>query len=158
MGNNKMGMFIVISLFSSAIAIAAAYFIGSPVELQFWEKGIKIAEWKSIYLKVVGINGLLVAISSIIWVVYNNISERYTSAGERSFRSVWIMLLMLSVVECIAVPFGLTISGYIPHICVANIGISFVLFMLAFYITTVFGTRSDNSEDPICPDSWRTRL
>lgn len=138
--SSKMIMFVVISLAVMAISIGLVYFLGGVVEEHFWVKGIKVEEWQSLYLKVVGITGGLVCLSSIIWIVRSSLMPSVTVAGHADPRPLWIILFVLSIAESLIVPFGLTFAGYIPHLHFANIILSAFIFMLGFYFVTVFGT------------------
>lgn len=138
--NGNMGLGIVIALFGIAVATILVYFLGCTIEEHFWVKGIKQADWQAIYLKVVGINGILVFLASIGWVIKSHTTPAVTANGQSDPRPFWIVMLMVAIAVSLIVPFGLTFAGFIPHLHIVNILVSTLIFALVHYFVTVFST------------------
>lgn len=155
MDKGKMFLSLLISLVAVVIVIAAMYFLGSVIEERFWVKGIKLAEWQSLYMKVLLATGACVFISCAIWIVRTFTMNTLTANGQADPRPMWIGLFVLSIAEALIIPFICSATGYIPHLHIINIAVGAILMVLAFYFTTVFGTPDKFKYAPLGASSLR---
>lgn len=138
---NKMVPSIIISLFAIVIGVIMVYFIGCQIEESFWVKGMKQAEWQSLYLREVCVTGLLVELCSLGWIIRTYTMPSVTEDGGDVFpRPLWIGLFVLAMIFSVGAPFFCTVLSVLPHLHVFNILLSFVLFVVIHYFVTVFCT------------------
>lgn len=147
--NSKSLVSIAATAVLMCIAVGVVYLIGCNIEQAHWVKGIKLAEWQSIYLKVLSITGFLVFLSNLIWVVRSSTANPFDSAGHVDMRPTWLLLTMLAIAESIGVPLIMNAMDFIPHLYFLNIVIGAVVFVLVYYVCSIFGSAENFKFAPI---------
>ncbi|MBQ9364277.1 MAG: hypothetical protein IJT82_00755 [Schwartzia sp.] len=152
--SNKTAMQIVMAIAIMAVMSVAAYYGGIKLATAIVRENANIkltlAQWREPYFQLVVAMGIISAVMLIGWHVLAHFVFSVISPLGVGKRPIWAIMLAVTVILCVAVPYGFSMMKYylkmapaIPAMFVGLYGI------VGFWLGSIFVTPDNYKYTPI---------